>query len=68
MGLWYSISGVLALLLFVLIGAGMGLYTVFGIFIPYLAAILFLAGFIYRVLKWASSPVDRRRCGEKAGS
>ena len=57
MGLWYSISGVLVLLLFVLIGAGMGLYTVFGIFIPYLAAILFVAGFIYRVLKWASSPV-----------
>ena len=58
MGLWYSISGVLALLLFVLIGvAGIGLYSVFGIFIPYLAAILFVVGFIYRVLKWASSPV-----------
>jgi nitrate reductase gamma subunit len=57
MGLWYSISGILVLLLFVLIGAGMGFYTVFGIFIPYLASILFVAGFIYRVLKWASSPV-----------
>jgi nitrate reductase gamma subunit len=58
MGLWYSISGVLFLLLFVLAGVGgIGLYTVFGIFIPYLAAILFVVGFIYRVLKWASSPV-----------
>jgi nitrate reductase gamma subunit len=58
MGLWYSISGVLFLLLFVLAGVGgIGLYTAFGIFIPYLAAILFVVGFIYRVLKWASSPV-----------
>jgi nitrate reductase gamma subunit len=58
MGLWYSISGILFLLLLVLIGVGgVGLYAVFGILIPYLAAILFVAGFIYRVLKWASSPV-----------
>jgi nitrate reductase gamma subunit len=58
MGLWYSISGVLAILLFVLIGVGgAGLYSVFGIFIPYLAVLLFIVGFVYRVLKWASSPV-----------
>jgi nitrate reductase gamma subunit len=58
MGLWYSISGVLAILLFVLIGVGgVGLYSVFGIFIPYLAVLLFIVGFVYRVLKWASSPV-----------
>jgi nitrate reductase gamma subunit len=58
MGLWYSISGVLALLLFVVIGVGgIGLYSFFGIFIPYLAVLLFIVGFVYRVLKWASSPV-----------
>jgi nitrate reductase gamma subunit len=58
MGLWYAISGVLILLLFVLIGVGgIGLYSIFGIFIPYLALLLFIVGFIYRVLKWASSPV-----------
>jgi nitrate reductase gamma subunit len=58
MGLWYSISGVLLLLLFVLIGVGgIGLYSIFGIFIPYLAVLLFIGGFVYRVLKWASSPV-----------
>ncbi len=58
MGLWYSISGVFALLLFVLLGVeGAGLYSIFGIFIPYLAVLLFVVGFIYRVLKWASSPV-----------
>ncbi len=58
MGLWYAISGVLALLLLVLVGVGgIGLYPIFGIFIPYLALLLFIAGFIYRVLKWGSSPV-----------
>ncbi len=58
MGLWYSISGVLLLLLFVLIGVGgIGLYSIFSIFIPYLAVLLFIGGFVYRVLKWASSPV-----------
>jgi nitrate reductase gamma subunit len=58
MGLWYSILGVLALLLLVLIGVGgIGLYSIFGILIPYVAVLLFIAGFIYRVLKWASSPV-----------
>jgi len=58
MGLWYSISGVLSLLLLVLVGVGgISLYSVFGILIPYLAVLLFTVGFIYRVLKWASSPV-----------
>jgi nitrate reductase gamma subunit len=58
MGLWYSISGVLILLLLVVGGVeGLGLYSIFGIFIPYLAVLLFVVGFIYRVLKWASSPV-----------
>ncbi len=58
MGLWYSISGIISLLLLVIIGAGaMGLHSVFGLFIPCLAVIIFVFGFIYRVLKWASSPV-----------
>jgi nitrate reductase gamma subunit len=58
MGIWYSVSGILFLLLLVVIGIeGIGLYTFFGIFIPYVAVLLFVVGFIYRVLKWASSPV-----------
>jgi nitrate reductase gamma subunit len=58
MGLWYSISGVLALLLLVVVGVGgIGLYSFFAIFIPYAAVLVFIVGFIYRVLKWASSPV-----------
>jgi len=58
MGIWYSISGVLLLLLLVILGIeGMGLHSLFGIFIPYGAILFFIVGFIYRVLKWASSPV-----------
>jgi nitrate reductase gamma subunit len=58
MGLWYSISGIVLLILLVVIGIeGIGLYSFFGIFIPYVAVLLFVVGFIYRVLKWASSPV-----------
>jgi nitrate reductase gamma subunit len=58
MGLWYSISGILLLILLVVIGTeGIGLYSFFAIFIPYVAVFLFIIGFIYRVLKWGSSPV-----------
>ena len=58
MGLWYAISGIFLLILFVVVGIeGIGLYSLFAIFIPYVAVLLFVIGFIYRVLKWASSPV-----------
>jgi nitrate reductase gamma subunit len=58
MGIWYSISGILLLILLVVIGTeGIGLYSFCAIFIPYVAVLLFVVGFIYRVLKWASSPV-----------
>jgi nitrate reductase gamma subunit len=51
MGLWYSILGILVLLLLVIVGAeGIGLYALFTIFIPYAAVLLFITGFIYRVL------------------
>ena len=40
MGLWYSISGILLLILFVVIGIeGIGLYSLFAIFIPYVAVL-----------------------------
>jgi nitrate reductase gamma subunit len=56
--MWYSISGILLLVLLVPIGIeGMGLTSFFGIIIPYAAVLLFIVGFLYRVLKWASSPV-----------
>jgi len=54
----YSIFAVIMLLLFILIGVwGMEWYSMFGVMIPYSAVVLFIVGFVYRVLKWASSPV-----------
>jgi nitrate reductase gamma subunit len=54
----YSISAVGILLFIIILGVwGMGWYSLFGVVIPYLAMVLFIVGFIYRVLKWASSPV-----------
>src|SRR4030042_6966613 len=58
MGLWYAISGIVLLIFFVVIGIeGICLFSLFAIFIPYVAVLLFVVGFIYRVLKWANSPV-----------
>jgi len=58
MGVLYSISGIIALVLLITLGVwGMGWYSLFGVAVPYTAALLFIAGFIYRVLRWASSPV-----------
>ncbi len=37
-----------------------GLQTLFGVVIPYAAVTIFLLGFIYRIAKWASSPVPFR--------
>lgn len=34
-----------------------GLHFFFGVLIPYLAIAVFIAGFIYRVIKWSMSPV-----------
>jgi nitrate reductase gamma subunit len=54
----YSIFAVCILLFIITLGVGgMGWYSLFGVVIPYLAIVLFITGFIYRILKWASSPV-----------
>lgn len=45
-----------------------GLYYVFGVVVPYAAVTIFVAGFIYRVIKWAQSPVPFRiptTCGQE---
>jgi nitrate reductase gamma subunit len=61
MSLWFSLFVVILLLLIPTALAGTtGLQALFGIVIPYAAIILFLGGFIYRVLKWAKSPVPFR--------
>jgi nitrate reductase gamma subunit len=57
----------LAALAFVGAGAG-GLDTVFGIAVPYVAILLFIGGFCYRIYRWASAPVPYRiptTCGQQ---
>jgi len=42
---------------------------IFGVIVPYLAISIFIAGFIYRVIRWASSPVPFNiptTCGQEA--
>ena len=54
----YSALGVLILVLLAFIGVQLlGLYSVLGIIVPYIAIAIFIIGFIYRVLKWAGAPV-----------
>ncbi len=56
-----SLLAVVVLGLIAYVGAGAaGLQGVFGIFIPYLAVVIFIAGFVNRVLGWAKSPVPFR--------
>ena len=61
MGIKFSLGVVLALVLAVFLGVETaGLTYFFGVIIPYIAIFTFLGGFIYRILKWASSPVPFR--------
>jgi nitrate reductase gamma subunit len=60
---------VVVLVLLAILGAGVaGLQFVFGVIVPYAAIAVFLLGFVYRVLKWARSPVPFRiptTCGQQ---
>ncbi len=58
MGALLSLSVVIVLVLIALAGVGgADLTLLFGVVIPYLAVATFLAGVVYRVVKWARSPV-----------
>jgi nitrate reductase gamma subunit len=58
MKIWSSLLAVIALVVIAWLGAGvLHLNAFFGIILPYLAFMIFLAGFIFRVLKWGKSPV-----------
>ena len=49
---------VIALVLIALIGAQIpGFQYLFGVVLPYVAFVIFLGGFVYRVIGWAKSPV-----------
>jgi nitrate reductase gamma subunit len=55
----YSLLAVIVLFLlsYALVGLGTGFKVIFGIIIPYIAIIVFVIGFIYRIMGWARSPV-----------
>jgi len=58
MGVWYSVSAVVGLLLLITLGVwGLGWTSLFALILPYGAVVLFVVGFIQRVLRWASAPV-----------
>ncbi len=65
----FSLVTVLVLVVLSWVGAGLiGMHYVFGVVIPYLAFAVFLLGLVYRVLKWAKSPVPFRiptTCGQQ---
>lgn len=71
MNVKYLFSLMAVVLLFLLSYVGVevaGLRVVFGVLIPYLAFGLFVAGFTYRILGWAQSPVPFRiptTCGQQ---
>lgn len=55
---FYSLTLVLLVAAIAFAGSGAeSARLLLGIFLPYLALVTFLAGIVYRVMKWASSPV-----------
>ena len=66
--LFASLIAVIALVLVALFGVGaIGLDTLFGVVIPYVAIALFVLGIIYRIVSWAKVPVPFRiptTCGQ----
>lgn len=63
-----SLIAVFVLFLLAYVGQAIGLEFVFGVIIPYLAIIVFVVGFAYRVVGWARSPVPFRittTCGQQ---
>ena len=69
MNLGFSLLAVAVLVVIAILGVGFaGYHTIFGIVVPYAAFATFLAGFVYRVLVWAGTPVPFRiptTCGQQ---
>ncbi|MFC1980758.1 sulfate reduction electron transfer complex DsrMKJOP subunit DsrM [Chloroflexota bacterium] len=58
MNVVYALLPVVAFVLIVSGGVGLlGWQSLFGVIMPYAAIIIFIIGFVYRILKWASAPV-----------
>jgi nitrate reductase gamma subunit len=61
MGINFSLAAVVALVLACFLGVkAAGLNYFFGVTMPYVAIVAFLGGVIFRILKWARSPVPFR--------
>ncbi len=68
MKILFSFFTVVVLILLAYAGVNANMHFLFGAVIPYIAVAVFLLGFIYRVLKWGSSPVPFRiptTCGQQ---
>src|SRR5665648_950426 len=55
-----ALSAVLGLIIIAYVGARGNLQLVFGVVVPYMAALIFVEGLVYRVIHWARSPVPFR--------
>ncbi len=67
MKILYPFVAVIGLMLIAYFGAQAGLDSLFGIVLPYLAIVIFIGGFIRKVVDWAKSPVPFRiptTCGQ----
>lgn len=66
----FSLIAVVVLFLLAYVGVeALGLQVIFGVVIPYAAFLLFIGGFLYRVMGWAKSAVPFRiptTCGQQA--
>lgn len=65
----FSFVAVIVLILLAYVGVKvLGLNALFAVIIPYTAALIFITGFILKILKWASIPVPFRiptTCGQQ---
>ena len=57
MAAFFSFLVVLALIIIPWLGAGAGMGALFGIALPYIAIIIFMVGFVTKVVGWAKRPV-----------
>jgi nitrate reductase gamma subunit len=55
-----ALGAVLGLVLVAFVGVQTNLQLLFGVVVPYLAALIFVEGLIYRVIQWLRSPVPFR--------
>jgi nitrate reductase gamma subunit len=70
MNVFLSLAAVIFLILIAMVGVGsMNFDFLFGVVVPYAAIVIFIVGFVYRILKWAKSPVPFRittTCGQQS--